>query len=86
MNEVPKELVQGRIDANEDISLVSIHDDTQDNMVQDEGIEDVGEEEVFEVVTTAKILIDTFVDVAQVTTAIVDVLVSAAKTIVTVEN
>nr|GEW92475.1 hypothetical protein [Tanacetum cinerariifolium] len=52
-----------RID--EDISLVSTHDD----VVQDEGIEDVGEEEVVEVVTTAKMLIDTVVDVAQVTTA-----------------
>nr|GEW49298.1 hypothetical protein [Tanacetum cinerariifolium] len=53
------------IDTDEDISLVSTHDD----VVQDEGIEDVGEEEVVEVVTTAKMLIDTVVDVAQVTTA-----------------
>nr|GEW93061.1 hypothetical protein [Tanacetum cinerariifolium] len=49
----------------------------------DEGIEDVSEEEVVEVVTTAKILIDTVVDVAQVTTAIVDIPVSAVETIVT---
>nr|GEW51629.1 hypothetical protein [Tanacetum cinerariifolium] len=44
---------QGRIDeidANKDIALVSPHDH---NIVQDEGIEDVGEEEVVEVVTTA---------------------------------
>nr|GEY93829.1 hypothetical protein [Tanacetum cinerariifolium] len=59
------------IDADEDIALVSTHDDvsTQDNIVQDEGIEDVGEEEVVEVVTTAKMLID--------------ILVSTAETIVT---
>nr|GFB93706.1 hypothetical protein [Tanacetum cinerariifolium] len=42
---------QGRIDeinADEDIALVSTHDDvsTQDNIIQDKGIEDVGEEEV----------------------------------------
>nr|GEV65350.1 hypothetical protein [Tanacetum cinerariifolium] len=42
------------IDVDEDIALVSTHDD----MVQDEGMED-GEEEVVEVVTTAKMLIDT---------------------------
>nr|GEU86041.1 uncharacterized mitochondrial protein AtMg00810-like [Tanacetum cinerariifolium] len=38
------------IDADEDIALVSTHDDdsTQDNIVQDEGIKDVGEEEVVE--------------------------------------
>nr|GEW17796.1 copia protein [Tanacetum cinerariifolium] len=46
-------------------------------------IEDVGEEEVVEVVTTTKMLIDTVVDAAQVTTAIADVPVSAAKIIVT---
>nr|GEW67818.1 hypothetical protein [Tanacetum cinerariifolium] len=60
---------QGRIDdldADEDIALVSTHDD----VVQDEGIEDFGEEEVVEVVTIAKILIDTVIDVAQVTTAL----------------
>nr|GFC75718.1 hypothetical protein [Tanacetum cinerariifolium] len=50
---------------------------------QDEGIEDVGEEEVVEVVTTAKMLIDIVVDVAQVTTAIADIPVSATETIVT---
>nr|GEU41794.1 retrovirus-related Pol polyprotein from transposon TNT 1-94 [Tanacetum cinerariifolium] len=49
------------IDANEDIAIVSTHDD----VVQDEGIEDVGEEEVVEVVTSAKMI----VDAAQVTTA-----------------
>nr|GEX45832.1 ribonuclease H-like domain-containing protein [Tanacetum cinerariifolium] len=73
---------QGRIDeidADEDITLVYTHDD----VAQDEGIEDVGEEEVVEVVTTAKMLIDTAVDAAQVTTAIADILVSAAETIVT---
>nr|GEW06401.1 putative ribonuclease H-like domain-containing protein [Tanacetum cinerariifolium] len=47
----------------------------------DEGIEDVGEEEVVEVVTTAKMLIDTVVDAAQVVTTIADV--SAAETMVT---
>nr|GFA36103.1 hypothetical protein [Tanacetum cinerariifolium] len=69
-----------KIDADEDIALVSTHDDV---IVQDEGIEDVGEEEVVEVVTTVKMLIDTVIDVAQVTTAIVDILISAAETIVT---
>nr|GFA31364.1 hypothetical protein [Tanacetum cinerariifolium] len=71
---------QGRIneiDADEDVALVSTHDD----VVQDEGMEDVGEQEVVEVVTTAKMIIDTVVDAAQVATAIADV--SAAKTIVT---
>nr|GEY76958.1 hypothetical protein [Tanacetum cinerariifolium] len=68
---------QGRIDeidADEDIALVNTHD----NELQDEGIEEVEEEEVVEVVTTAKMLIDTIVNVAQVITAIVDVSVSAA--------
>nr|GEV83418.1 hypothetical protein [Tanacetum cinerariifolium] len=71
--------------ADEDTTLVSTHDDvsTQDNTVQDEGIDDVGKEEVVEVVTTAKIIIDAVVDTAQVTTAIVDIPVSAAETIVT---
>nr|GEY25460.1 hypothetical protein [Tanacetum cinerariifolium] len=45
--------------------------------------EDVGEEEVVEVVTTAKMIIGAVVDDVQVTTAIVDILVSAAETIVT---
>nr|GFA17602.1 hypothetical protein [Tanacetum cinerariifolium] len=49
----------------------------------DECIEDVGEEEVVEVVTTAKMLIDTVVNAAQVTTAIADIPVSTAETIVT---
>nr|GEY25208.1 hypothetical protein [Tanacetum cinerariifolium] len=73
------------IDADEDIALVSTHDDvsTQDNIVQDEGIKDVGVKEIVEVVTTAKMSIDAVVDVAQVTTTIVDIPVSAAKTIVT---
>nr|GEW80009.1 hypothetical protein [Tanacetum cinerariifolium] len=54
---------QGRIDeidVDEDIALVSTHADE----LQDEGIEDVGEEQVVEVVTTAKMLIDTVVDAA----------------------
>nr|GFD32249.1 hypothetical protein [Tanacetum cinerariifolium] len=61
------------------------HDDvnTQDNIVQDEGIEDVDEEEVVEVVTIAKMIIDTVVDAAQVTIAITVVPVSAAETIIT---
>nr|GEV19853.1 putative ribonuclease H-like domain-containing protein [Tanacetum cinerariifolium] len=72
------------IDANEDIALVNTHDVvTHDDEFKDEVIEDVGEEEVVKVVTTAKILIDTIIDVAQVTTAIADIPVSAAKTIVT---
>nr|GEX70969.1 hypothetical protein [Tanacetum cinerariifolium] len=74
---------QGRIDeidADADITLVSTHDD----VVQDKGIEDVGEEEVVKVVTTTKMLIDTAVDVAQVTIAIADVPVSVAETIVTI--
>nr|GEW95524.1 hypothetical protein [Tanacetum cinerariifolium] len=73
------------IDADEDVALVSTHDDvsTQDNIDQDEGIEDISEEEVVEVVTTAKMIIDTVVDASQVTTAIVDIPVSAAETIVT---
>nr|GEW95522.1 hypothetical protein [Tanacetum cinerariifolium] len=73
------------IDADEDVALVSTHDDvsTQDNIDQDEGIEDVGEEEVVEVVTTAKMIIDTVVDASQVTIAIVDIPVSAVETIVT---
>nr|GEX64572.1 hypothetical protein [Tanacetum cinerariifolium] len=60
---------------------VCTHDDvsSQDYNVQDEGIEDVGEEEVVEVVTTVKMI----VDAAQVTTAIVDIPVSASETIVT---
>nr|GEY01902.1 retrovirus-related Pol polyprotein from transposon TNT 1-94 [Tanacetum cinerariifolium] len=79
---------QGRIDeinADENIALVIIHDDvsTQDNIVQDEGIEDVGEEEVVEVVTTTKMIIDDVIDDVQVTTAIADILVSVAETIVT---
>nr|GEX29278.1 hypothetical protein [Tanacetum cinerariifolium] len=79
---------QGRIDeivADEDITLVSTHDDVsiQDNIVQDEGIEDVGEEEVVEVVTTAKMIIDVVVNAAQVTTAIADIPVGATETIVT---
>nr|GEW48048.1 integrase, catalytic region, zinc finger, CCHC-type, peptidase aspartic, catalytic [Tanacetum cinerariifolium] len=73
------------IDADEDIALVSTHDDvsTQDNIVQDEGIEDVGEKEVVEVVTTAKMIIDAVVFAAQGTTAIDDISVSTAETIVT---
>nr|GEW33803.1 hypothetical protein [Tanacetum cinerariifolium] len=67
------------IDANEEFALVSTHDD----VVQDGGIEDDGEEEVVKIVTPTKMLIDTVVDAAQVTTAIANVLVSAAKTIVT---
>nr|GEX39038.1 retrovirus-related Pol polyprotein from transposon TNT 1-94 [Tanacetum cinerariifolium] len=79
---------QGRIDeidANEDIALVSKHDDvgTHDNIVQDEGIEYVGNEEVVKVVTTANMIIDVVVDVVHVTTVITDISVSAAKTIVT---
>nr|GEX40826.1 uncharacterized mitochondrial protein AtMg00810-like [Tanacetum cinerariifolium] len=66
------------IDADEDIALVSTHDDE----LQDEGIEDVGEEEVVEVVTTVKMVIDT-IDAAQVTTVIADIPVSATETIVT---
>nr|GEW77484.1 integrase, catalytic region, zinc finger, CCHC-type, peptidase aspartic, catalytic [Tanacetum cinerariifolium] len=64
----------------------STHDDvsTQDNIFQDEGIEDVGEEEVVEVVTTAKMIVDVVVDAAQVTTAILDIPVSTAETIVTI--
>nr|GEU43447.1 putative reverse transcriptase domain-containing protein [Tanacetum cinerariifolium] len=67
------------IDADEDIALVHTHDD----VVQDEGIEDVGKKEVVKLVTTAKMLIDTAVDAAQVTTTIADVSVSFAETIVT---
>nr|GEW76339.1 hypothetical protein [Tanacetum cinerariifolium] len=67
------------IDADEYITLVSTHD----GELQDKGIKDIGEEEVVEVVTTAKMLIDTVVDVAQVTTAIVDVPDSDAEIIVT---
>nr|GEY38830.1 hypothetical protein [Tanacetum cinerariifolium] len=52
-------------------------------MVPDEGIEDVGKEEVVEIVTTAKMIIDVVDDAAQVTTAIADILVSVAETIVT---
>nr|GEX33710.1 hypothetical protein [Tanacetum cinerariifolium] len=79
---------QGRIDeidADEDIALVSTHDDvsTQDNIVQGEGIEDVDDEELVKVVTTAKMIIDTVVDAVQVTTAIVDIPVSVAEIIVT---
>nr|GEW73022.1 hypothetical protein [Tanacetum cinerariifolium] len=48
------------------------------------GIEDVGDEEVVEVVTTAKMLINIVVDVVQVTTDIADNLVRAAETIVTI--
>nr|GFA96376.1 hypothetical protein [Tanacetum cinerariifolium] len=78
---------QGRIneiDVDKDISLVSTHDNvsTQDNIVQDEGREDVGEEEVVEVVTTAKIIIEAVVGAIQVTTAIADILVSSTETIV----
>nr|GEV12136.1 hypothetical protein [Tanacetum cinerariifolium] len=58
---------------------------TQQTKINDleKSIKDVGEEKVVEVVTTIKILIDTVVDAAQVTTAIVDVPVSAAEIIVT---
>nr|GEW02166.1 hypothetical protein [Tanacetum cinerariifolium] len=66
------------IDADKDIVLVSIHDD-----VQDEGIEDVGEEEVVEVVTTTTMIINAVGDAAHVTTAIDDIPVSIAETIVT---
>nr|GEW54093.1 ribonuclease H-like domain-containing protein [Tanacetum cinerariifolium] len=65
------------MNVNEDIALVSTHDE----VVQDEGIEDVGEEEVVEVVTIANMLIDTVLDAAQVATAIADV--NVAETIVT---
>nr|GEU79249.1 hypothetical protein [Tanacetum cinerariifolium] len=71
---------QGRIDeidVDEDIALVSTHDDE----LQDEGMEDVYEQKVVEVVTTAKMLVDIVVDAVQVATAIADV--SATKTIVT---
>nr|GEY45858.1 hypothetical protein [Tanacetum cinerariifolium] len=79
---------QGRIyeiNADEDIALVSTHDDvsTQDNIIQDEGIEDVGEEEVVKLVTPAKMIIGAIVDSVQVTTAIANIPVSAAETIVT---
>nr|GFC16528.1 hypothetical protein [Tanacetum cinerariifolium] len=72
------------IDADKDITLVSTYDDvsTQDNIVQDKGIEDVGEEEVVEVVTTTKMIIDAVVDAAQVTTVIADIPVSVVETIV----
>nr|GEV36124.1 ribonuclease H-like domain-containing protein [Tanacetum cinerariifolium] len=65
------------INVDVDIALVSAHNDE----LQDEGMEDIGEQEVVEVVTTAKMLIDTVVDAAQVATAIADD--SAAETIVT---
>nr|GEU84587.1 hypothetical protein [Tanacetum cinerariifolium] len=73
------------IDADEDSALVSTHDDvsSQDNIVRDEGIKDVGEEEVVKVVTTAKMIIDAVVDAIRVTTAIADIPVSVAETIVT---
>nr|GEV23034.1 hypothetical protein [Tanacetum cinerariifolium] len=45
--------------------------------------EDISLEEVVEIVTTAKMIIDDVDDAAQVTTAIADILVSAAETIVT---
>nr|GEW07794.1 ribonuclease H-like domain, reverse transcriptase, RNA-dependent DNA polymerase [Tanacetum cinerariifolium] len=45
--------------------------------------EDIALEEVVEVVTTAKMIINAVVDATQVTTTITDILVSAAKTIVT---
>nr|GEX48701.1 ribonuclease H-like domain-containing protein [Tanacetum cinerariifolium] len=45
--------------------------------------EDISLEEVVKVVTTAKMIIDAIVDVAQVTTSINDITVSDAKTIVT---
>nr|GFA68627.1 hypothetical protein [Tanacetum cinerariifolium] len=73
---------QGRldeIDADEDIALVSTHDD----VVQDEGIEDVGEKVVVEVVTTAKMIIDVVGDAAHVATAIADIPVSVVEIIVT---
>nr|GEW67735.1 hypothetical protein [Tanacetum cinerariifolium] len=44
---------------------------------------DVDEEEVFEVVTNAKMNIDAVFDVGQVTTVIIDIPVSAVETIVT---
>nr|GEU69013.1 hypothetical protein [Tanacetum cinerariifolium] len=52
------------VNDNEDIALVSTYDDVND----DEGIE--VKEEVVEVVTTANMIIDSVVDVAQVTTAL----------------
>nr|GEW63527.1 hypothetical protein [Tanacetum cinerariifolium] len=64
---------QGRIDE------IDVDEDIALNIIQDKGIKDVGEEEVVDVVTTAKMIIDA----AQVTTAIADILVSAAETIVT---
>nr|GEU69014.1 hypothetical protein [Tanacetum cinerariifolium] len=66
------------IDDDEDIALVSTYDDVND----DEGIE-VEEEVVVKIVTTAKMIIDYVVDVAQVTTAVADIPISAAETIVT---
>nr|GFA59400.1 hypothetical protein [Tanacetum cinerariifolium] len=76
------------VDADKDITLVSIYDDvsTQDNIVQDKGIEDVGEEEVVEVVTTTKMIIDAVVDAAQVTTVIADIPVSVVETIVNTDT
>nr|GFC35432.1 hypothetical protein [Tanacetum cinerariifolium] len=44
-----------------------------DDELQDEGMEDVGDQEVVGVVTTAKMLIDIVVDAVQVATAIADV-------------
>nr|GEY44977.1 hypothetical protein [Tanacetum cinerariifolium] len=55
----------------------------QPHLQQYEGIKDVGEEEVVEVVTTAKMIIYVVVDARQVTTTIVDIPVSVAETIVT---
>nr|GEV63120.1 hypothetical protein [Tanacetum cinerariifolium] len=74
---------QGRIDeidVDEEIALVSTHDDFS---TQNEGIEDVDEEDVVEVVTTAKMIIDTVVNGAHITTTIVDIPVSIAEIIVT---
>nr|GEV76482.1 pyruvate dehydrogenase E1 component subunit beta-1, mitochondrial [Tanacetum cinerariifolium] len=64
------------VNDNEDIALVSTYDDVND----DEGIE--VKAKVVKVVTTANMIIDFVVDVAQVTTAIADILISAAETIV----
>nr|GEW84911.1 hypothetical protein [Tanacetum cinerariifolium] len=63
------------IDVAKDITRVSTYND----VVQDEGIEDVGEEEVVEVFTTTKMI----VDAAQVTTAIANIPVGVAETNVT---
>nr|GEW70884.1 ribonuclease H-like domain-containing protein [Tanacetum cinerariifolium] len=74
-----RQMMIDEIDADEDIGLISTHEDVnaQDEVNVDEGFENVVEEEVVEVITTAKII----VEVATASTPVI----AAATTITTAQ-